>query len=150
MNPTQYVIQLSEAPITDFGRKAFSEQTDPQKVFTAVFGSSGAIMMDGLLGYFSNSDGESAQFVAEAYQIIGSPRRAYILTRACSIVSSDPIPEDDEHREELLSGISEEQIEQLEALSDEFMMLEEEIDPLLLDYIRASPETFGAIPESVE
>ena len=150
MTPTQYLISLSESPVTDFGRKDFSEQSEPQQVFTAVFGSSGAIMMDGLTGYFTNSDGESASFVTKAYDIIGSPSRSDILKRACGIVSSDPIPESGEERETLISSLSKDYLAELEDLSDEFMMLPEEIDPLLLAYVRANSEIFGNVPATVE
>jgi uncharacterized protein DUF4375 len=150
MTPTQYVISLSESPVTDFGRKEFSEQSEPQKVFTAVFSSSGAIMMDGLAGYFTNSDGESASFVAKAYQIIGSQKRADILKRACAVVSNGPIPEGTEERHVLMSSLSNAQTDDLELLSDEFMMLSEEIDPLLLAYLRTNPEVFGSVPTTVE
>ena len=150
MTPTQYIISLSESTVTAFGRKDFSEQPEPQQVFTAVFGSSGAIMMDGLAGYFANSDGESASFVAKAYDIIGSPARADILNRACAVVSKDPIPEAGDDREVLISSLSGEQLAELEELSDEFMMLPEEIDPLLLDYVRTLPEVFGDVPATIE
>jgi len=107
-------------------------------------------MMDGLAGYFANSDGESASFVAMAYAIIESPRRSDILKRACAVVSSSPIPEGGEERETLISSLSEDQLAALEELSDEFMMLPEEIDPLLLAYVRAQPQTFGDVPATVE
>ena len=106
--------------------------------------------MDGLAGYFANSDGESASFVAKAYAIIESPRRSDILKRACAVVSSSSIPESGEKREVLISSLSEDQLAALEKLSDEFMMLPEEIDPLLLAYVRAQPETFGDVPATVE
>ena len=150
MTPTQYIIRLSESPVTDFGRKDFSEQSETQQVFTAVFGSSGAIMMDGLAGYFANFDGESASFVAKAYEIIGSSSRSDILERACAVVSSSPIPEGGDERAALISSLSADQLAELEDLSNEFMMLPEEIDPLLLAYVGNHPETFGAVPDIID
>jgi hypothetical protein len=50
---------LAGSPKTDFSKRDFSKQSFEQKVFSAVFGSSGSIFMDGFALYFANSDGGS-------------------------------------------------------------------------------------------
>lgn len=139
MTPTKILIGLSESDRTDFGKKAFADQSHPQKVFTAIFGSSGAIMMDGFEGYFTNSDGESAHFAAEAYRLIGSPKRAEIIERACMAVRPEGIPSSDAEREALMESLSDDVREKLSSLSDQFMSLPEEIDPLLLGVRSQAP-----------
>jgi hypothetical protein len=145
MNPTQALIALSESPKSDFGKVDFASQSHPQKVFSAVFGSSGAIMMGGFDGYFRNADGETADFVVEAYRAIGLAKRAEIIERACRLLSQGRIPGDSDRRCELVDSLSSESIEQLEALSDEFMRFPEQIDPSLLDFVATHPEIFGKV-----
>lgn len=149
MTPTQFLIQLSESKRSDFGKKDIADQSDAQKVFTTIFGSSGAIMMDGFDGYFANSDGESAHFAAEAYRLIGSPKRAEIIERACRTVCPDGIPTSDAERQALMESLSDDVREKLSSISDEFMGLAEQIDPILLEFVRKYPDEFGPVPETV-
>jgi hypothetical protein len=149
MTPTQFLIQLSESGRSDFGKKDIADQSYAQKVFTTIFGSSGAIMMDGFEGYFTNSDGESAHFAAEAYRLVGSPKRAEIIDRACLAVCPDGFPASDAEREAVMEALSDDVREKLSTISDEFMNLPEEIDPLLLEFVRKHPDEFGPVPETV-
>jgi len=107
MKPTSYIIQLSGSPVTDFGKKDFSAHGPEQKVFTAVFGSSGSIFMDGFACYFANTDGESAHFAPEAYRTIGATKSAEIIAKASRVLSPDPIPEDEAARGTLVDTLSE-------------------------------------------
>ena len=150
MTTTKYVIELSGTPKTDFGKKVFADHSEEQKIFTAVFGSSGSIFMDGFELYFANSDGEAAYFAPGAYRRIGAPKSADIIEKASRTLSPDPIPESSDARATLVSELTEEGRSQLEELGQMFYSTGEIIDDLLFDYVKAHPDTFGPVPSSIE
>jgi hypothetical protein len=150
MTTTEYIIELSGTPASDFGKKEFADHSDDQKIFTAVFGSSGSIFMDGFELYFVNYDGEAAYFAPEAYRRIGAPKSAEIIEKASRVVSSDPIPESSDARATLVSGLTEEGRLKLEELGQLFYSTGEIIDDLLFDFVKAHPDTFGPVPGNIE
>jgi hypothetical protein len=48
-----------------------------------------------------------------------------------------------------MEALSDDVREKLSTISDEFMNLPEEIDPLLLEFVRKHPDEFGPVPETV-
>lgn len=152
MAPIKFLIKLSESEKTDFGREDFSDHSYPQKVFTAVFGSCGSIAMDGFAGYFTNSDGESAHFAAEAYRAIGATHSAAHMERACALVSKDPIPQEEEARHQLIDGLPKKVFDALNALDDEWYKITEDepYDLLLLAFVRKHPDEFGKVADKVK
>ncbi|MCI0340196.1 MAG: DMP19 family protein [Planctomycetales bacterium] len=149
MTETEFLIKLSESTKTDFGKRPFTEQSGTQRIFTAVFGSAGAIMMDGIIGYFTNYDGESVPGVVEAYKSIGSPKRAEILERACRILSRSALPESGQERRRLVDALSKKSRRTLESLTQEFYDVTDDVDSLLLGFVRTHPEAFGPVPKQV-
>jgi hypothetical protein len=150
MKTTEFLIELSESSNTDFGKKYFFDQGFEQQVFSAVFGSSGSIFMDGFRLYFVNSHGESAHFTPNAYRAIGAPKSAKIIERASRVLSPNPIPEDRLARKILVDALSESSNSVLEELGQEFYSTSEIIDDLLFDYVARHTSIFGAVPENVE
>jgi len=54
MNKNSFLIQLSESPRTDFGRVAFAEQSEPQKVFSSIWALESQVNNGGFLQYFGS------------------------------------------------------------------------------------------------
>jgi hypothetical protein len=91
----QQLIALSESERTDFGKKDFSSQSVPQKVFSAIWAVESEVMNGGFSQYFLNSSCETAGFVIEAMDQIGAERTASICRRAIETAFPEgcrPIP----------------------------------------------------------
>jgi len=93
MDKNKFLIDLSETDRTDFGKKKFSEQSHPQKVFSAIWAVESEVNNGGFAQYFENESGETAHFVAEALDTVEAPLTAAICRRAISTAFPDGLPE---------------------------------------------------------
>lgn len=147
MDKNGFLISLSESEQTDFGRVDFDEQSQPQKVFSAIWALESQVNNGGFAQYFESSDGETANFAPTALRAIEAHKCADIVQRALRAVSTDPLPASADDRERVLSGLPETAREQLEALDQEFFTYPDNLTELLFAYVAARPDTFGRIPE---
>jgi hypothetical protein len=97
MSPTKnhILISLSSSEKTSFGKQVFACQSDPQKVFSAIWAVESDVNNGGFREYFLNSP-ESASFVVEALERIGAPKTAAICKRAIDTAFIDGLPEAEE------------------------------------------------------
>lgn len=149
MSPTKnhILIGLSESPQTKFGKEDFSSQSIAQKVFSALWEVESEVNNGGFSQYFVNSSAESAHFVVHALEIIGAPKTADICQRAIAAAFPAGLPEWEEAIRSAAADFSDEVLEKLEPLDQEFYSYPHNLTDLLFAYVSAHPEEFGALPK---
>jgi len=147
MDKNNYLIDLSESDHTDFGRIEFSAQSEPQKVFSAIWALESQVNNGGFLQYFVSSDFDTAEFAPEALRRIGADSCSAIVYRALRALTPDPLPSSCEECESLVESLSEEASEQFDSLDSEFYAYPDDLTELLYDFVAANPEAFGPTPQ---
>ncbi len=147
VDKNQFLVKLSASPRTQFGKVSFADQTEVQKVFSAVYGMEGEVNNGGFSQYFASSDGESANYAPEALRQIGALQCASIVTRALATASKQPLPETNGARIELIRSLGEESRSSLEELDSEFFNYPDQLTDLLFEFVRKHPEAFGGVDE---
>ena len=71
MDKNPYLINLSESPKTDYGKRDFAEQRHEQKVFSAIWELESLVNNGGFKGYFGNG-AETASFATTALLDVGA------------------------------------------------------------------------------
>lgn len=145
MDKNGYLIQLSESDRTDFGRVDFAEQSEDQQVFSAIWALEGEVNNGGFASYFESWDGDTANFAPIALEKIDAPSAAAIVRKALAVASADPLPDDRDARQDLVSGLSEAQEATLEDLDTEFFAYPDNLTVCLFAFIADRPETFGPV-----
>src|SRR5436189_1378367 len=120
MNQNNFLIDLSESDRTEFGRVAFADQVEQQKVFSAVWALESQVNNGGFLQYFSSADGDTAKFAPQALRTIGAQACAALVERALRVVSRSPLPASQSLREELVDSVPAGLRDQLEELNQAF------------------------------
>ena len=147
MNKNNYLIDLSESEHTDFGRIDFADQSEPQKVFSAIWALESQVNSGGFLDYFISSDFDTANFAPTALRSIGAQACARVVERALHALSALPLPDSQEACEELVSSLSDGAREQFETFDSDFMAYPDNLTELLFAYVASHPEAFGPIPK---
>lgn len=145
MDKNCFLVSLSDSDRTDFGRVAFAEQSEEQKVFSAIFGMEGQVNSGGFADYFASSEGDTANFAPVALHRIGADACAGIVERALGAVSSHPLPDDEDAREELVDGLDDEAEEQLNLLDEEFFAYPDDLTSLLFAFVQSHPHAFAPV-----
>jgi hypothetical protein len=140
------LIELSESEMADFGKKPFATQSLPQKVFSALWAVESEVNNGGFSQYFLNDSCETAPFVVEALDIIGALQTADICRRAIACAFPAGLPSTPDAIAAAASDFSEESMEELNALDDEFMSYPHNLTDLLFAYVSKHPEDFGTLP----
>jgi hypothetical protein len=140
--------RLSESPQTKFGKEEFASQSVPQKVFSALWEVESEVNNGGFSQYFVNSSAESAHFVADALRMIGAPKTADICDRAIAAAFPTGLPQSEEAIRSAAADFSDEVLEKLEPLDQEFFSYPHNLTDLLFAYVSQRPEEFGTLPKS--
>jgi hypothetical protein len=146
VNKNEILIDLSESTNSRFGKEEFERQSPPQKVFSAIWAIESEVNNGGFSQYFLNSSAESAPFVARALDTIGAPKTASICNRAITTAFPAGLPPDAETINAVASNFSDEILENLERLDQEFFAYPHNLTDLLFAYVSAHPEEFGILP----
>lgn len=146
MDKTEYLIELSGSPRTDFGKTDFATQREEQKVFSAIWSLESQVNNGGFKQYFESWDGETANFAPTALKAIGANACANIVSRALKIASAAPLPHDRDIRLKLIAALDANALQALDSLSSEFIVYPDDLAELLFAYVAARPEIFGPIP----
>jgi hypothetical protein len=146
MDKNGILIDLSESERTDFGKKEFAAQSVPQKVFSALWAVESEVNNGGFSQYFLNSSCETAPFVAEALDTIGTPQTANICRRAIACAFPAGLPSTPDAVSSAASDFSEEIMEKLDALDGEFFKYPHNLTNLLFAFVSKYPEEFGDLP----
>jgi len=147
MDKNNYLIDLSESDHTDFGRVQFSDQSEPQKVFSAIWALEGQVNNGGFLQYFVSWDFDTAEFAPEALRRIGADSCSAIVSRALRALTPDALPTSREACESLVEALSDEASDQFDALDSEFFAYPDNLTELLYAFVAANPEAFGPTPQ---
>jgi len=142
------LIDLSESDRTKFGKEDFSLQSTPQRVFSAIWAVESEVNNGGFSQYFLNQSAESAAFVVEALKAIGAPKTADICRRAIAAAFPAGLPATVEAIQSAAAGFSEETLEKLEAMDQEFFGYPHNLTDMLFAYVFKHPEEFGRVPVS--
>ena len=145
MNKNNYLIALSESEHTDFGRVEFANQSEAQKVFSAIWALESQVNNGGFLQYFISSDGDTANFAPSALRRIGAQTCAGVVERALRTASPSPLPISQDAREKLMDSLSDSDREQLEAIDSDFFAYPDNLTDLLFAYVMSNPDTFGPV-----
>jgi hypothetical protein len=148
MNKNGILTSLSVSEKTQFGKLDFAAQSRPQMVFSAIWELEAEVNNGGFSQYFLNNSAESAHFVAEALDIIGAPRTASILRRAIKIAFPNGLPTSIKVIQSAAADFSDETLEKLEPLDQEFFSYPHNLTDLLFAYVCRHPEEFGSLSKS--
>lgn len=147
MNKNIILIRLSESGKTKFGKEDFATQSTPQKVFSAIWSVETEVNSGGFSSYFQNSFYcETAPFVVEALEAVGAPRTADICRRAIAAAFPAGLPSSPEDISSVAAEFSQETLEKLELLDNEFFQYPHNLTDLLFAYVSNHPDEFGALP----
>ena len=147
MNKNSILIQLSESPNTKFGKEDFASQSVPQKVFSTIWAVESEVNNGGFSQYFFNSSAETAPFVEQALEAIGAPKTADICGRAIACAFPSGLPTTEEAISSAAADFSDEILEKLEPLDQEFFAYPHDLTGLLFDFVSSHPEEFGPLPK---
>ena len=149
MSPTKnhILINLSSSDKTSFGKEDFGSQSIPQKVFSALWEVEAEVNNGGFSQYFVNSGAESAHFVVDALRMIGAPKTADICQRAIAAAFPAGLPKSDEAIRAAAADFSDNVLETLEPIDQEFYSYPHNLTDLLFAYVSAHPEEFGTLPK---
>ncbi len=142
------LISLSESDRTQFGKQNFATQSTPQQVFSSVWAVEAEVNNGGFSQYFLNDSCETAVFVAKALDTIGAPRTADICRRAIATAFPAGLPPTPEAISTAAADFSDEVLEQLGALDNEFFAYPHSLTDLLFAYLSKHPEEFGELPKA--
>jgi len=141
------LIGLSESERTKFGKQDFASQSVPQKVFSALWEVEAEVNNGGFSQYFVNSSAESADFVVDALRMIGAPKTADICQRAIAAAFPTGLPQSVDAIRSAAADFSDDVLEKLEPLDQEFFAYPHNLTELLFIYVSQHPEEFGALPK---
>jgi Domain of unknown function (DUF4375) len=144
LDKNRYLIELSEGERTQFGRLDFDEQTEPQKVFSAIWELESQINNGGFDQFFRNSETAVIMFAPVALMKIGAASCSRIVERAIALVA--PLPPTPEGRASAVNASLEGGQEVFDELDSEFFAYPDNLTELLFDYVCKHPESFGSVP----
>ena len=147
MNKNKILIDLSESEKTRFGKEEFAQQSLPQQVFSAIWALESEVNNGGFSQYFLNGSAESASFVVKALETIGAPKTASICNRAITTAFPKGLPSTAETISSVAADFSDEILESLESLDQEFFAYPHNLTELLFAYVSEHPEEFGTLPQ---
>ena len=147
MNKNSILINLSESDKTKFGKEEFVDQSEPQKVFSAIWAVESEVNDGGFSQYFSNSSAETASFVVEALETIGAPKTATICKRAIAVAFPVGLPASPEAVRSAAGDFSDHILADLEPMDEEFLTYPHNLTDLLFAFVSKHREEFGALPK---
>jgi hypothetical protein len=145
VNKNAILIDISESETTKVGKEEFAQQSLPQKVISAIWQVESQVNNGGFSQYFLNDSAESAGFVVEALETIGAPQTSIICHRAIATAFPTGLPTTAEAIRSAAADFTEEILEKLEPLDQDFFAYPHSLTDLLFAYVSAHPEEFGIV-----
>jgi len=142
------LIVLSQSDKTQFGKQDFADQSMPQKVFSSIWALESEVNNGGFSQYFLNDSCETAPFVTEACDAIGAARTADICRRAITTAFPAGLPSSSDAISAAAAEFSDELMENLGSLDDEFFAYPDNLTDLLFGFVSKHPEEFGELPKA--
>ena len=150
MNKSGFLISLSESDKTKFGKEDFAIQSKPQQVFSAIWALESEVNNGGFSQYFYNDSAETASFVVEALETIGAPKTASICRQAIAVAFPSGLPANAPEIQAGASDFTDEVLDKLGALDQEFFSYPHDLTELLFQYVSRHPEEFGKVESKRE
>jgi hypothetical protein len=148
MNKNGILTSLSVSDKTQFGKVSFAAQSQPQKVFSAIWELEAEVNNGGFSQYFLNDSAESAAFVVEALVTIGAPKTADICKRAIAAAFPSGLPLEAELIQSAAADFSDKVLEKLEPLDEEFFAYPHNLTDALFAFVAKHPQEFGELPQA--
>ena len=145
MDKNKFLIDLADSKRIELDKVDFAEQSEEQKVFSAIWKLEGEVNNGGFRQYFENDGGETVSFAATALKRIGAHQCAGIVERAVSTICAGSAPSDARGWKTLIAGMSDETGEILDGLDSEFFKYPDNLSGLLFEFVREHPEVFGPV-----
>ena len=142
------LISLSESDKAHFGKQDFASQSTPQRVFSSIWALESEVNNGGFSQYFLNDSSETAAFVVEALDTIGASRAADVCRRAIAKAFPAGLPPSAEAVSSAAADFSDDVIEQLQPLDNEFCAYPDNLTELLFAYVSKHPDEFGKLPKA--
>jgi hypothetical protein len=131
---------LSEGAHTEFGRVAFANQSEPQRVFSSVWALESQVNNGGFEQYLRYTDSDVIAHAPVALEALGALACRAIVEQALGALA--PLPPTRDQREDALDS----QRGDLERLSTAFFAYPDDLTELLFELVADRPETFGQLP----
>jgi hypothetical protein len=116
--------------------------TKPEKTFLYVEILEAEINNGGFDQFFYNSSGDYAYEALQSLNEVGAKKTANLISEAYKMFPKNPIPKQVESRQILLEKVSKETSEKWNELEDMFYKQDENIQKLLLEYVRKNKLDF--------
>ena len=145
MDKNRILIALSESDKTAFGKHDFAAQTEPQKVFSAIWALESEVNNVGFVQYFENCSCETAGFVVNALEIVGAPKTADICRRAIACAFPDGLPSEPDAISAAAEEFSDSTRDALDEMDQEFYLYPHDLTDLLFAFVSQHPEEFGSV-----
>ena len=120
----------------------FENLTEVEKTFIYVEMLEAEINNGGFDQYFYNTSGDYYSESLQAYKTIGAHKTVKIIEEAFKIFPVNPIPKDNEKRQDILENVDEETSKKWNLLEDKFYEYEENISGLLLEFVKKNKSEF--------
>ena len=144
MDKNHYLIELSESPKTDYGKRDFAEQVHEQKVFSAIWELESLVNNGGFQAYFGNC-AETASFAPTALTAVGAHQCAALVKEALALVPR-PLPTEQDACWKIMHSLPEPVAAQFASLDDRFFAYPDDLTELLFAFVAAHPNIFGPTP----
>jgi hypothetical protein len=148
VDKNQILMRLSESKQTNFGKVDFAEQSIPQKVFSAIWALESEVNNGGFSQFFLNGSAETASFVSEALNSVHAPKTADICRRAVETAFPSGLPDSVEAIQSESADFSDQTLDALNALDQEFFTYPHDLTELLYDFVVKHPQEFGDVPQA--
>jgi hypothetical protein len=146
MDKNGILIQLSTSDRTKIGKEPIADQSVPQKEFSAIWVVESEVNNGGFSQYFYHDMAETSPFVVRALEIVGAPKTADICQRAIVAAFPEGYPGLSEAVREAAADFSDDQLETLGALDQQFFSYPHNLTDLLFEFVSGHPEEFGELP----
>lgn len=120
----------------------FENLTEAEKTFIYVEMLEAEINNGGFDQYFYNTSGDYYSESLQAYKTIGAHKTVKIIEEAFKLFPVNPIPKDNEKRQDILENVDKETSKKWNALEDKFYEYEENIGGLLLEFVKKNKSEF--------
>jgi hypothetical protein len=144
LDKNKVLIRLSEGAQTEFGRVAFANQSEPQRVFSSVWALESQVNNGGFEQYLRYTDSDVIAHAPVALEALGALACRTIVEQALGVLA--PLPPTRDQREDALDLLDDTQLADLERLSTAFFEYPDDLTELLFEFVADRPETFGQLP----
>lgn len=147
MDKNGILLALSTSEKTSLWKRDFVDQSEPQKVFAAIWVLEAEVNNRGFSQYFENQSCETAGYATKALETIGALQTADICKRAIACAFPEGLPPNPDAISSTANKFSDITREALGSLDQEFFSYPHDLTELLFAFVTQHPEEFGKVVE---